>query len=243
MSGQAADFIVKELREKPDLLLCASSGRTPMRAYELLAAAKTKQRKLFQRLRVIKIDEWAGLAPDHQASCELYLKEKLIDPLGIDANRYISFSSDARDPHAECERISAWLAEHGPIDVCVLGLGENGHVALNEPAASLWPHAYVVRLAKRSLQHPMLAALKHKPTRGLTLGMGEILQSRRILLLVSGGHKRAVLRRLLKPLVSTRFPASLLWLHPDVTILSDRDSGGWNSPSATIVYPDRGSIK
>ena len=226
MSRHAAELILAELKKTPDILLCASAGRTPTRTYELLVAAQSRRSRIFQRLRVLEIDEWAGLGVDHPASCEKYLKEKLLGLMKIGGRRCAGFRSDAPDADAECERISAWLAKHGPIDLCVLGLGENGHVALNEPGASLSPDAHVVRLSRRSLEHPMLAGMKRKPTRGLTLGMSQILQSRRILLLVSGEHKRAVLKRLLKPQVSTWFPASLLWLHGDVTIICDRDAAG-----------------
>lgn len=224
MSRQAADLILRQVTHKPDLLLCASSGQTPTRTYDLLAAAHAQQPDLFRQLRVIKIDEWAGLAPDHPASCEHYLQEKLIAPLGIDPSRYVAFQGDAPDPQAECDRVSTWLDAHGPIDLCILGLGANGHLALNEPAESLPPRAYVVPLSKRSLQHSMLATTEHKPTHGLTLGLAQILHSRQILLLVNGSHKKRVLQQLLQPHLSTHFPASLLWLHPNLTLLCDRAS-------------------
>jgi galactosamine-6-phosphate isomerase len=97
---------------------------------------------------------------------------------------------------------------------------------MNEPADELIPRAHVARLAYTSLKHPMLRNLKRKPRYGMTVGMADILSSRLILLLVNGRHKRAALKRLLKPTVTTQFPASLLWLHPRAIVLCDREAAG-----------------
>jgi galactosamine-6-phosphate isomerase len=115
-----------------------------------------------------------------------------------------------------------WLEKNGPIDICILGLGLNGHIAMNEPGDALTPHTHVSRLTLQSQKHAMLATLKRKPRFGLTLGMADILSSRKILLLVSGLSKRAILKRTLQPRVTTRLPASFLHLHPDVTVFCDR---------------------
>jgi putative deaminase/isomerase len=228
MSQRAADLIVVELKRRPDLLLCASAGRTPTKAYEQLAARRKRQPRLFKKMRVLQIDEWGGLAPGSPASCQADLRAKLLDPLGIDPARYRGFMSDAADAPGDCERIAQWLARNGPIDLCLLGLGINGHVAMNEPAKTLTPRAHVARLARTSREHAMLQRLKRKPRYGLTLGLGDILCSRKILLLATGQLKQAVIKRLLEPRVTTSFPASFLWLHPDVSVLCDR-------PAAALV--------
>ncbi len=224
MSRQGARIILEELTQKPNLLLCASAGGTPSGTYALLAARASTRRGLFHKLRVLQIDEWGGLAPGHAASCETDLRTKLVDPLGLRPSQYVGFNTASKGPKAECDRIRAWLDRHGPIDLCILGLGLNGHVAMNEPGDFLEPRVHVARLTASSQQHPMLAGLGRKPQYGLSLGMADILNSRRILLLVSGAHKRAALQLLLKPQVSPRFPASFLWLHPNTTVLCDREA-------------------
>jgi galactosamine-6-phosphate isomerase len=224
MGRWACEFMVGELERRPNLLLCASAGATPTRAYELLAEERGRRPALFERMRVLKIDEWGGLAMDDPGTCEVYLRRYLVGPLGIGPERYQGFDSRASDFQAECGRMTRWVASQGPIDVCVLGLGVNGHVALNEPGDELRPHAHPARLAAESLAHPMLEASGGRPSRGLTLGMAEILRSRRILVLVSGSRKREPLQRLLEPVISTRFPGSFLWLHPDVTLICDREA-------------------
>ncbi|MGH9452799.1 MAG: galactosamine-6-phosphate isomerase [Terriglobia bacterium] len=224
LSQHAAEFIAEEIRLQPDLLLCAASGSTPTRTYQLLAARRKTAPHLFDRLHVVKLDEWGGLAMDHPSTCETYLQEHVIRPLGIPSDRYIAFRSDPENPQAECDRIGRLLSKRLPIDVCILGLGVNGHLGLNEPDQFLQPFAHVADLAASSLKHPMLEPANGQVTYGLTLGIADILRSRKVLLLVSGPHKRQQLERLRSPQISSQFPASFLWLHPDVTLLYDRDS-------------------
>lgn len=222
LGRRAADIIERELRAKPRLLLCASAGGTPTMTYGRLAKKAANARKTFKQLRVLQIDEWAGLPPDHPATCYSDLRTKLLDPLQISRGRYVGFESDASDPAAECGRVAKWLAGNGPIDVCILGLGLNGHIAMNEPATFSIPHAHVASLAPGSRNHALLQGLARKPRHGLTLGMNDILCSRKVLLLVSGENKRPALTQVLRPEVTTRFPASFLWLHPDATVICDR---------------------
>jgi galactosamine-6-phosphate isomerase len=234
MSRLAADLIVAELKRRPGILLCASAGSTPMGAYALLATRCARQPGLFAKLRVLQIDEWCGLERGHPATCESDLQTRLLGPLRIAPARFAGFRTDASDPGRECDRIARWLEEIGPIDVCVLGLGINGHVAMNEPAETFIPHAHGTRLTESSLRHPMLKNLARKPRYGMTLGLGDILRSRKILLLVSGPSKRGIFKRLAKPQVTTRLPASVLWLHPDVTILADKDAAAGLNASHEI---------
>jgi len=226
MSRWAEDLIAGELKRQPDLLLCASAGGTPTRTYEQLASRCKKQPRLFSKLRILQIDEWAGLPAGNPARCDSDLRTKLLEPLRIRKKYYFGFESSARNPDAECARVGRWLATNGPIDICILGLGVNGHVAMNEPADALIPGPHVAELTRSSQRHPLLQGILKKPRYGLTLGMGDILRSRKILLLVNGRHKRAALKRLMEPRVSTRFPASFLWLHPDATVVCDRQAAG-----------------
>jgi len=224
MSRQAATLIHTALLAKPDLLLCAASGSTPTRTYELLAEKYRDEAQSFRALRVLKLDEWGGIAMDDPGSCESYLQQYLVGPLEITKERYFAFAPNTKEPNEECERIAACLETIGPIDICLLGLGMNGHIALNEPASFLRPAVHVAQLTPASLQHPMLASARKAPQYGLTLGMAEILASRQILLLVSGAAKREPLKRLLTRKISTDFPASFLWLHSAWALLCDAEA-------------------
>ncbi len=226
LSRRAAALVEAEVRRRPGLLLCAAAGSSPARTYQLLAERGAAGRNLFSRMRVIKVDEWGGLDPADPGTCESDLRRRLLGPLRISPARYRGFRSRPPDPARECERIARWLADQGPIDLCVLGVGLNGHIAMNEPAGALCPGPHVAELAPGSLAHPTLSASSAKPAYGLTLGMADILESRTILLLVSGERKRAVLERLRQPEVTPQFPVSFLWLHPNVTVLCDEAAQG-----------------
>ena len=224
MSRQAAQRILGALRERPGLLLCAAGGSTPTRAYQLLAEHHARSPDGFGSLRVVKLDEWGGIPMDDPGSCESQLRAQLVEALRMSANRYFGFVSDPEDRELECARVRQRLVNEGPIDLCVLGLGANGHIGMNEPGPSLRLSAHVARLAEVSLRHPMLAKSRTAPTYGLTLGMAEILASGEILLLVSGAGKRQPLQRLMTRELTTEFPASFLWLHPNWTLFCDRDA-------------------
>jgi galactosamine-6-phosphate isomerase len=222
LSRQAADRMLNALGRKQDMLLCAAGGSTPLRTYELLAEHRARAPDAFRLLRVVKLDEWGGLPTEDPATCDTQLRTRLIHPLGLSDDRYLRFESDPADPEAACEQVRARLEREGPIDVCVLGLGTNGHIAMNEPAASLKPNVHVAKLTQETLGHSMLANSRKIPSFGLTLGMSEILASREILLLVSGASKREPLQRFMRREITTLFPASFLWLHPNWTLLCDR---------------------
>ena len=180
-------------------------------------------KELFQTLRILKLDEWGGIPENHHVSCEFFLRKKLLEPLEIPEERYFSFKSNPEDPEAECRRIRYELETVGPIDICILGLGANGHLALNEPASRLQANAHVATLSEESLQHPMIASLEQKPSYGLTLGMEEILSSKLIIMLVTGKEKKQIAERFLERKVSSELPASYLWQHPQVECLVDRE--------------------
>jgi galactosamine-6-phosphate isomerase len=220
LSKHAADLLVARLRERPSALVCLAAGSTPIRTYELLAERGVADPSVFKQCRLLKLDEWGGLPLDDPATCETQLRSTLVDPLAM-FDRYTAFDSQPADPQAECRRIADWLDRNGPIDICVLGLGVNGHVGFNEPAAYLQPRAHVAELSEASLKHSMLLQSSRRPTYGLTLGMAELLQSRQVLMLVNGAAKRDALGRLLNGQITTRFPASLLQLHDDVVVLCD----------------------
>ena len=222
MSRRACAVVVAEVRTKPGLLLGVATGDTPTRTYERLAEVRIEEPALFDHCLILALDEWLGLPPGHPASCQSYLREKLLGPLRIPVSRYRGFRAQAKDPEAECRRMSRWLGRSGPMDVCILGLGRNGHLLMNEPGAALSYAPHRARLAESTRRHSMLTSAKTAPRFGLTLGLADVLQARRILLLVSGRQKRLPLRRMLAGQVSAACPASFLWLHGDVTVYCDR---------------------
>ena len=230
MSRQAVGYIIEHLRENPTALICAASGSTPTHTYQLLAQRCRESPDLFAKVRLIKLDEWHGMEMDDPASCEFYLQQHLVRPLGIPPDRFISFQSNSSDPQAECRRIAEVLQREGPIDLAIVGLGVNGHIGFNEPGPLFKAHAHVATLADETRRHPMLDHAEAENAQdaiqfGLTLGMTDILQSRHVLLLASGSHKVQPLRRMLnakRP--DPSFPASHLNRCDAVTCLCDRSA-------------------
>lgn len=222
LSRAAAQEVIAAVRRKPDALLCLATGNTPTRTYELLAEAAALAPALFKRVRILKLDEWGGLELDDPGTSETYVRRHVLTPLRIDDSRYFGFNSNPTDAEAECAHYRAWLAANGPADISLLGLGVNGHVALNEPAEVFKPFAHVAKLAPTSLHHSMLVG--RRPGYGLTPGIADLLSARRILFLVSGAAKREPLRRLLQPEITPEFPASFLWLHGNAVVMCDKEA-------------------
>lgn len=224
LSQIANENIMQLLEEKPGLLLCAATGNSPTGTYKMLADEFRNNPGKFTKMRIIKLDEWGGIEPEEKGSCESYLQEHVLRPLKISEERYLGFKSNPENPQDECEHVSSYLAEEGPIDLCILGLGSNGHLALNEPAEFLQAQCHVAELSPSSLEHKMTSGMKQKPSYGLTLGMADILHSTNILILITGAGKSNMVQQLLSGKITSQLPASFLWLHPNTICLIDRES-------------------
>jgi len=222
LSEFASDTIISEIVANKSLLLCTATGNSTTETYNKLVIKKENFSS--EQLRIIKLDEWGGIPAKNPMTCETYLRGKLIQPLHIRESNYFTFDSDPVDPNLECNRIQQLLDQQGPVDLCILGLGLNGHIAFNEPAESLNPHCHVAHLSASSLNHPMAKELKERPTYGFTLGMADIINSKKILLLISGKSKPEITRDLMKKRITNNLPASFLWLHPDVYCLCDKEA-------------------
>lgn len=223
MSSAAAARITEVLTRKRDAVLCAATGNSPAGLYRELARAAQRAPDLFAAVRVVKLDDWLGVPADHPASCEHYVRNNVVAPLRISSDRYVGFRTDVANPARECQRVQAELDRWG-LDVCILGLGVNGHIGLNEPAPSLEIGCHVAALTEESRKHALLADVHPKPTHGVTLGIGDILRARKIVLLITGRGKERAVSELLAGKLTTALPASVLALHDDVEVFIDDSS-------------------
>ncbi|WP_228238365.1 galactosamine-6-phosphate isomerase [Allomuricauda sp. M10] len=219
MSAFAADIVLGELERKRTLKICAATGNSPTGMYRLLAQAYKDRPEIFNGLHILKLDEWGGLSADHPGSCEYYLHQHLLEPLKIPSGRYMGFRPNPENPEDECERVQHIMESSEPIDLCILGLGKNGHIGFNEPADMLQPFCHVAQLSEESKKHGMVANMDQKPEYGMTLGMQNILSAKRILLLISGTGKDNAIAMLKKKMITPQFPVTFLWLHPKVDCL------------------------
>jgi len=224
MSQGASDLLVEELRKRNESLVCCATGGSPLGLYQRMARMFLKEENLFAGVRILKLDEWGGIPLSDSNSCHSYLQENLLIPLKISADRYFAFDSEARKLDGECERIQQTIEKRGPIDFCILGLGKNGHLGFNEPADFLQGDCHVAQLASTTVQHSMVQTMSKTPTFGMTIGLKDILGSKKILLLITGKQKEAAIQKLMTKEITTQLPASFLWLHPQVECLVDKTS-------------------
>lgn len=219
VSEAASTLISNVIKANPSVLMCTASGGTPTKTYEKLVGKLSSEER--KSLRIIKLDEWGGISMSHPQTCEQYIQKYILRPLGISPENYIRFESNPENPESEAKRVQAELDKSGGIDICVLGLGANGHIAFNEPAEFLQPNCHIAELSEKSMVHPMALEMTKKPTYGITLGMADILRSKKIVMLISGAGKGEIIRHLLERKITGQLPASFLWLHSNAECFID----------------------
>ena len=224
MSELAATLIIETIASKPNSLLCLATGETPLKTYHNIYDKYVLSSNSFRDLRILKLDEWCDMSMTNEATCERYLREHVVKPLNIDESRYIGFRGDVSNIENECSKIETYLDANGPIDLTILGLGANGHIGLIEPDGKLLRRAHKSKLTGSTKQHAMLLSSNISPSYGITLGIADIFNSKKIMLLVTGKNKNKIYKQLMSGDISTRLPASLLWLHPNVTMIVDKSS-------------------
>lgn len=222
LSHRAVQIILSRIEEQPDLLLCAATGNTPRGAYKKLGrTAKTRDIEC-SGIKLVQLDEWVSLPADHEASCQNQLHNELVKALDI--REFCSINGDAGQMEDELTKVNEYLEKNGPIDLCVLGLGLNGHLGFNEPSKELRDTCHLVSLSKESMTHAMVEGVKPVPNQGITLGMKQLLDSRQIVLLVSGDSKREIFAELIDSEVNPALPASYLINHPNTICLVDQEA-------------------
>lgn len=224
MSTKGFDLIKNEIDQKPDLLFCVASGGSPSGTYAQLVAHKQENPAFGMELRVVKLDEWGGLEGGSSFTSEEDVQRKFVQPMQVSSDRYWTLDPCTPAPEQSCAELEEVLHREGPLDICILGIGVNGHIALNEPGDSLQLPVHVCELAETTLNNGMIKSLKQPPTFGMTIGLRAILQAKMVLLFIAGSGKKEAFAALTQENVRTSFPASFLWLHPNVHVLVDRNA-------------------
>lgn len=215
LSFKAAQIMLDECKENNKTNICLASGDSPKKTYELFTKEVLAQQIDTRFMTITKLDEWVGIERDSELSCEKYIRTMVVDPLHLQ-DRFISFLPDG-NPEEEVNKVNAELSKK-PIDLCVLGFGRNGHLGLNEPASHLFAHAHQIQISEVTKHHPMIKA-NHSIEYGMTIGMKDILDSKKVLLLMSGEGKKKLYQEFLTENISTQLPASFLWLHSNTIVI------------------------
>ena len=201
------------------------TGITPLGMYVRLVEMHRSGGISFAGATFFNLDEYLGLASSHEASYHVYMKEHFYGLIDADPARVFVPDGTAPDPEAECERYEAAITEAGGIDVCVLGIGRNGHIGFNEPGAPFDSRARVVELSEstRKVNAGDFDA-DRAPERAITVGMATIFESRDVLLLASGTNKAGAVAAAMEGDVSESVPASMLRSHPNASLFLDEDA-------------------
>ncbi|WP_291784342.1 6-phosphogluconolactonase [Cecembia sp.] len=222
LSKQAADIVEQEASKKSNLLFCAATGNSPTGMYAEMA----KKPSVFGNMTIVKMDEWGIIPLEHPDSCETYIQTHILGPLHIPEARYITFDTASEKVDQECDRMENYIQEQGPMDVIILGLGKNGHIAFNEPGEFLETGFHKNLLEPATIQHDPNLAKGSEPAYGLCIGMQGIMQSKKVIFLITGKGKQEAIQQILERRITTYCPATFLWMHPNVDCLIDMSSLG-----------------
>jgi glucosamine-6-phosphate deaminase len=221
LSNRAADIFLTAIRGNPRIVLGLPTGRTPVAMYERVVAACSREYHCFRDVVTFNLDEYVGIESTHPGSYCTFMKHHLFDHIDIDRTNAHIPNGMAADTAAECTRYEREIAAAGGLDLTYLGLGSNGHIGFNEPGTPFGSRTRVVALtaSTRTANAPLFPE-GNVPTHAITMGIGTILESKSIVLLASGDKKRPAIERLRSGEITDDFPASALWRHPDVTVLT-----------------------
>jgi glucosamine-6-phosphate deaminase len=226
-AASAASLLLRHLAGNPRLVIGLPTGNTPIPMYRALVRAHERGQADFSKATTFNLDEFIGLDRDDPGSYCAYMKAAFFNHVNLPARRAHVPSGRAADWHRVISRYDAELARAGGLDVVVLGVGRNGHLGFNEPGPSLEAHTHRVALrpeSRRANAHLFGGRWQDVPTHALSMGIGTILTARHVILLATGPSKARIVARALSGPVTTRVPASLLQLHPDVVVMLDREA-------------------
>jgi glucosamine-6-phosphate deaminase len=220
----AADAVERLLRDKPDAVLGLATGSSPLALYEELVRRYESGRISFARARAFLLDEYVGLPADHPERYAAVIERELASRVDFAPGAVRAPDSGAADLAAACAEYEAAIRDAGGVDLQVLGIGTDGHLAFNEPGSSLASRTRIKTLAEqtridnaRFFDGDASAVPRHV----LTQGLGTILEARHLVLLASGRAKAEAVHRMVEGGVSAMWPASVLQMHPHVTVLLD----------------------
>lgn len=223
MSRKAANLLSAQVILFPRSVLGLATGSTPLGVYRQLVEWYRKGDVDFSQAASVNLDEYCGLAKDHPQSYRRYMEEHFFSQVNFDPAATHLPDGLAPDREEECRRYDALIAALGGIDMQVLGLGHNGHIGFNEPGDDFNKTTHVVELKDKTRQANarFFASLEEVPRQAITMGIKAIMQAKKILLVASGESKAAILHQALFGPVYPAVPASILQLHPDVTVVAD----------------------
>ena len=223
LGRKAANIIAAQIIMKPDCVLGLATGSSPISTYKQLIEKYENGDLDFSNVTSVNLDEYKGLSPENDQSYRYFMNANLFDHVNIDKAR--TFVPNGLEPDADkaCKEYEEIIAQTGGVDLQLLGLGHNGHIGFNEPADSFARYTNCVNLTERTIEANtrFFASEADVPRQAYTMGIGTIMRAKKIVVVVTGEDKADILQKVVCGPVTPQVPASILQLHPDVTIVAD----------------------
>ena len=224
-SRKAADMIAKLVKENPKCVLGLATGSTPVEMYDCLAKDVKAKKISFKNVKSWNLDEYYGLAPTHDQSYRYFMNENLFKKIDIKLSNTHVLNGLAKNPEKECRAYEAQIKKAGGIDIQVLGIGSDGHIAFNEPGTSLSSRTSVVYLTPSTIKDNARlffgGDMSKVPTQALSMGVGTICEAKKIIMLAFGKGKADAIKGCVEGGMSQFCTASALQAHNDTWIFCD----------------------
>lgn len=223
---EAAAIVAEGIRAKPHYVLGLATGSTPIPLYQELIRLHKDEGLDFSTVITFNLDEYIGLPPTHEQSYRCFMDTQLFNHVNISKKNTHVPDGMTDDLEAHCMAYEATIGDVGGIDCQVLGIGGNGHIGFNEPGSSLASRTRVVELTEKTVRDNsrFFDSVDEVPRRAVTMGIGTILDSQKLILLATGAKKAEAVAAALEGPVTAKVPASALQLHPDVTFVLTEDA-------------------
>lgn len=221
LSRKAANIISAQIILEPESVLGLATGSTPIGTYQNLVKGYQNGDLDFSRVRTINLDEYCGLSTDHEQSYRYFMNHHLFNHINIDRNNTNVPNGCAEDLQEECSRYEKLIASLGGIDLQLLGIGHNGHIAFNEPNSYFEKDTHVVELKESTIQANarFFNTIDEVPKKAISMGIQSIMRARKILLIANGSDKKDIVMKSVYGPITPEVPASILQLHPDCTVI------------------------
>jgi glucosamine-6-phosphate deaminase len=220
-----AQDIARTVRTKPDALLCLAAGHTSLGIFDAMTQMQEGGAVDFRTAYIVGLDEWMGMSRSDDGSCAGFLHANLFDRIDIPQDHIRLFDGRCTDGDVECREIEEYIAARGGIDYMMLGIGMNGHLGLNEPGTDFSLGAHVTGISETTkavgqkyFRHPTALG------EGITLGIRNILSSRRIVLVADSARKRHILHELFRRDNDPELPATALKAAVQCEVVLDREA-------------------
>ncbi len=222
----ACDVFEEVIAKKPACVIGLATGSTPLPLYREMIAREKAGKIDFTRVRSANLDEYKGLAPDHEQSYRKFMQDNLFNHISIKPENTIVPLGQAADIEAMCADYERQIEEWGGVDLQLLGIGHDGHIGFNEPDDHFPTMTHEVQLTEMTIDanKRFFDSIDDVPKSAISMGIGTIMAAKKIVMVVTGKDKRDILKKTFWGPVDPQVPASILQFHPDVTLVCDEEA-------------------